>query len=653
MTNNWTLPVGSDSVFVESDDAKTLRESRVWRFVGVMWVTWLFYAAYLSLRAYPAAAAICIAVTIAMAAMNALTYRRSSVRRVMHANLLLSAVGLFGVAASDYALQCTMLFYPIAIIVTSQLSGTREAFKWYLITMAAYLLYHLTVIGVELTLDPLLDQLILVQGVAACTFFCCHQGEDYYNKRTNALISLSADLKSQHTHLKYLATTDPLTGLMNRFQFQLQLQQAIKKSVKHSVRSVLFVIDLNGFKEVNDTLGHPVGDELLKQIGGRLGADFGSEYQVARLGGDEFCVIADNGMTGSEAEAVAAAIVKALNYRYRNGDIEFLLSASVGFCICPDQATDENDMFSFADTAMFYAKENQLGYAKYERTMTDRMIEHRKLQGKLADALDRGEFFLVYQPQVNLTTGKVSGVEALLRWQSDGELISPVRFVPVLERGGEIRRVGSWVIREACKQWANWRDAGMITNVSINVSAVQFKDESFLQAIENAIEEFHVDPQHLDFEITEGLLIDDVGEAATKLHQIKRLGSTISVDDFGTGYSSLAYLRQFPIDRLKIDRAFVKDFPEADDGIIASSIIALAKTLDLRVLAEGVELPEQLQFLKIHDCDEYQGYLYSRPVSADEIAGMLPRMQQDRVDSRFEAWGDTDGLEERTGNNGC
>ena len=305
-------------------------------------------------------------------------------------------------------------------------------------------------------------------------------------------------------------------------------------------------------------------------------------------------------------------------------DCDFPLGASVGnTALCPDHTQCDNELLSYADTAMFVAKENRLGYAAYDPEMTDRLVEYRTMQEQLSCALERDEFFLLYQPQVDLENGKIIGVEALLRWQPDSEVIPPFRFIPLLEKSREIIPVGRWIIQESCRQLRKWNDAGFNLAVSINLSAVQFNDDELCRYVAESTAEFRLDVHKLDFEITESLLVDDVEQAVDRLSQLKQLGASISIDDFGTGYSSLAYLQQFPIDRLKIDRTFVKDIPELDEGVIAASIVALSKALGLKVLAEGVETAAQLEFLKALDCDEYQGYFFSRPVSADEISTLV------------------------------
>jgi EAL domain-containing protein (putative c-di-GMP-specific phosphodiesterase class I) len=309
-----------------------------------------------------------------------------------------------------------------------------------------------------------------------------------------------------------------------------------------------------------------------------------------------------------------------LTTRYIIDEFEFPMGASAGIALCPDHTTSPTDLLAYADTAMFVAKDKKLGHTVYTPDMTERLVEYRIMQEQLSRALDRNEFFLVYQPQVQLATGKVIGVEALLRWRHGGQVISPARFVPLLEKSREIIAVGRWIVRDACRQLREWNDAGYDVSVSINLSAVQFNDNDFFRYITSPIEEFQLDPRQLDFEITESLLVDDVNQATQRLTQLKMLGVSISIDDFGTGYSSLAYLRQFPLDRLKIDRAFVKDIPDDDDGVIARSIVVLAKALGLKVLAEGVETKAQLEFLQSLDCDECQGYLLNPPASAEEAS---------------------------------
>jgi len=609
------------TVFVDSSSAEELRAQRVWRLVIVLWLTWVFFTCFLWYRGYQIAAQACFAVSTIHLVILMSCWNHQNYRLIMNLNLAASAFGLFSVSVSNPALAGTMLFFPVSILVASQLLGVRSAFSWLIVNCVAFVLFFVASFGLHGSIGTSkFDELILLLGVAICIFFCCQQGEECYQERTKSLVDLSHNLQKKSETLHDLATTDGLTGLMNRFHFQQRLREATRNASSESECMALFLLDMDGFKEINDTLGHPVGDGALVDIASRLSCKFGDRSDVARLGGDEFCLIYQNIRDQDHAEAIAAEICDSLTQRYVVNEAEFSLGVSVGFSLCPEHTKSDQELLSYADISMFYAKENRLGFACYESGMTDRLVEYRNMQEKLSVALERDEFFLVYQPQVNFQTGMVTGVEALLRWQHDGEVILPHRFIPLLEQSRVIIPVGKWIVHEACRQLAVWTEKGYDICVSINVSAVQFKDEDFLQSIADSVSKFGIGTSKLDCEITEGMLIDDVEDAVAKLNQIKEMGISISIDDFGTGYSSLAYLRQFPIDRLKIDRAFIKDVPNGDDGLIATSIIVLSKSLGLKVLAEGVETDAHMDFLKQHGCDEYQGYYLSRPVSPEEVA---------------------------------
>ena len=614
------------TLFVNSTNAEELRAQRVWRFVTVLWLTWIFFTFFLWFRGYEGATKVCVAdsllhLVILIACRNVKNYRL-----IMNLNLVASAFGLFFVSISDPAMAGTMLFFPVSILVASQLLGVGAAFSWLVVNFTAFGIFFVTMYGFhDAIATSRFDELVLILGVAVCIFFCCQQGEEYYQERTQNLIDLSESLRKKSEALHELATTDALTGLINRFQFQERLKEAVNHATSNSERMALFLIDMDGFKEINDTLGHPVGDDALVEIATRLSKEFSSESEVARLGGDEFCIIYPKIGDNEHAASIARRICDFLTQRYVLEEAEFPLGASVGFSFCPDHTQSDQELLAYADTAMFYAKENRLGYACYEPDMTDRLVEYRTMQERLSVALERNEFFLVYQPQVDLQSNQVIGVEALLRWRHNGEVISPNRFIHLLEQSRGIIPVSKWIIREACQQLAAWTADGYDIDVSVNVSGVQFKDPEFCQSVTDSINKFGVDATKLDFEITEGLLIDDVVQAVTRLDEIKQMGISISIDDFGTGYSSLSYLRQFPIDRLKIDRSFIKDVPDSDDGVIAASIIVLAKALGIKVLAEGVETKAHIDFLQAHGCDEYQGYYLSAPVSADEVAKHFTR----------------------------
>jgi diguanylate cyclase (GGDEF)-like protein len=613
-------------VFVESTDVEELRARRVWQFLLVTWLTWLVNGIFFWYRGYQVAAAVCLIDFLAHLAIVVSFWNHTKHRRIMNLNLAASGIGLFCVSISDPALAITILYYPVSIVVASQVVGVRAAFFWLVTDLAAFLLFYTTAYGIyAMFYTWRFDELVLVVGVAVCTFFCCQQGEWYYQLRIRNLITLSQDLEKKSERLHDLATTDALTGLINRFQFQERLRERVAHARAESEPMALFLLDMDGFKEINDTLGHPLGDKTLVEIASRLSAAFADRSDVARLGGDEFCIIYPRLRDREQAESIAADICEVLARRYALDEAEFALGVSVGYALCPDHAQTDNELLAFADTAMFHAKEHRLGHACYEAEMTNHLVEYRKTQEHLSRALERNEFFLLYQPQVEVQAEEVTGVEALLRWRHDGELIPPQRFIQLLEESQEIIPVGKWIVHEACRQLAEWTNAGYDIKVSVNISTVQFKDEDFCRSIADSIEEWGVDPGRLDLEVTEGLLIDDIEQAVTRLNIIKEMGVSISIDDFGTGYSSFAYLRQLPLDRLKIDRAFIKDIPEADDGQIASTVIMLAKVLGLKVLAEGVETAAQLAFLKERDCDEYQGFYLSRPVSAAQVVEYFSR----------------------------
>ncbi|MCL4135330.1 UNVERIFIED_CONTAM: hypothetical protein GTU68_002475 [Idotea baltica] len=379
---------------------------------------------------------------------------------------------------------------------------------------------------------------------------------------------------------------------------------------------------MDGFKEINDTLGHATGDEVLVEIGKRLSSAMRGRAKVARLGGDEFCVIFSGIANSHQANEIATELVSLLTERYTLSDISVTLGTSVGYALCPAHARSGKHILSFADTAMYSAKHNKINIACYQPEMTDRLSADRQLNEQLSIALERQEFHLVYQPQFDSRSGLVIGAEALMRWCHDGQAVPPSQFIPLLESRGRIVPVSKWLVRQACQQQAQWKQQGLDIPVAVNISALQFADDDFIGSLIRPMEEFNVSPNKLELEITEGILIDNVEKVIKKLNHLKDLGCRISIDDFGTGYSSLAYLRQFPLDKLKIDRAFVKGIPESDDGVIASGIIILADLLNLDVIAEGVETEAQLEFLKENSCYQIQGYHFSAPVAPEKVVAL-------------------------------
>lgn len=611
-------------ILAETSNVSELRAQRVWCLARVAWFTWIFFTAYFWWREHTIGVVVSAVEVCLIQLIIGRDRQRSQYRRVMNLTLGVCACGILLVSISDQALRLTRFCFPVSILFASQLSGVRDALMWLLVNLLAHTMYFVMTYGPAEAYSWLhIDEVIIIYGVSICTFFCCQQGEAFYRDRTKGLVDLSSTLQKKSEWLEHLATTDSLTGLINRYEFLQQLRRRTNQTAEHVQRMALLLIDMNGFKEINDTLGHPVGDRALIEVANRLQDGLKDVAISARLGGDEFCLICPDIASVPEAKAIAERSCELLNRTYAINEFEFTMGASVGIALYPDHTHCATELLAFADTAMFCAKEKRIGFEVYDPNMTKQLIEHRNMQEKLSRALANNEFFLLYQPQVDIATQRVIAVEALVRWRHQGTVIPPVIFIPLLEKSREIIAVGQWIIREACRQLKVWEESGYDVGVSINLSSVQFNDPSFESNVLAPLMQSGVDARKVDFEITESLLIDDVNSATQRLLQLKETGATISVDDFGTGYSSLAYLRHFSLDRLKIDRAFVKDYPETDDGLIAKSIISLSSALGLKVLAEGVETQAQLEFLRLNCCDEYQGYFMSPPMPAEDVAKLF------------------------------
>lgn len=432
------------------------------------------------------------------------------------------------------------------------------------------------------------------------------------------------ELQAKAQELDTLARFDPLTGLANRLSFQKELVESVDRARFGNREMALLLIDLDGFKAINDTKGHPAGDRILKQVASRLLAVVREGDTVARLGGDEFTVILNSVKDELDVALVAGRIMRAISQPcYLDGQ-ECFLGASVGAAIFPQHTSDVDELVSYADTAMYAAKQHGSGVEVYEPVMTSRVIRQQKLKEDLQVAWEQKQFHIVYQPQV-AKDGSIIGVESLLRWDIDGRYISPNEFIPQLEESGAIVKVGEWVLRQSCIVAREWLNEGNPVRVSVNISPVQFKDPDFVDIVLDVAAETGVPGSLLDLELTESVFIHELQDAAIKLKMLKEHGITISIDDFGTGYSSLAYLQHLPIDRLKIDRAFVANIPNDDDGTIAASIIVLAHSLGLKVLAEGIETSKQFEFLAEHGCDEYQGFYFGRPMEAAGCTKLVHR----------------------------
>jgi len=438
-------------------------------------------------------------------------------------------------------------------------------------------------------------------------------------------------VKSAEAHLEYLAHIDAITNLPNRHAFNERLALALSKADQIKGAVGLLLIDLDNFKVVNDTLGHHAGDKLLKQVAQRLVDRLRNADTVCRIGGDEFAVIVESKGNAAESDWVAEKILGALAAPFNVDEYEIYVTASIGISLYPQDAFDVQTLTRNADTAMYQAKgKGKNAREKFCPEMDRRAQVRLSLEANLRKALERDELLLFYQPQIDLRTGQIYGVEALLRWnQPDVGLVGPNEFIPVAEESGLIVPIGRWVLNTACRQAAEWRKAGFgAINMSVNLSVRQTKDEHLISDILSALREAELDPNQLELEITETVLMENVNVNVELLHRLQTEGIRLSIDDFGTGYSSMAYLKRFPIDQVKIDRTFVRDIPgDGDDDAITTAIIAMAHSLGLSVVAEGVETEQQLEFLRATGCDIMQGFYFAKPMPAPQATAFLRERQ--------------------------
>jgi diguanylate cyclase (GGDEF)-like protein len=386
-------------------------------------------------------------------------------------------------------------------------------------------------------------------------------------------------------------------------------------------------IDLDRFKIINDTLGHNVGDMLLQLVSSRLKETVRHNDTVSRLGGDEFVILLSELEKAQDAALVAQKILQLLSKPFYVLDHELNITASIGISIHPDDGNNVQVLMKNADTAMYHAKEQgKNAYQFFKENMNTVLFEHMLVENNLRRALERNEFLLYYQPKIDTINWKICGIEVLLRWQhSEMGMVSPSQFIPIAEETGLIISIGEWVLRTACMQSSLWHKAGLpMLSVAINLSGKQLKHHGLLEMIETILEETDFDPAFLELELTESVVMQQAEKTIETLHKLKAMGVKISIDDFGTGYSSLNYLKRFPIDKLKIDQSFVLDVTtNEDDAAIVTAIIAIAQSLKLKIVAEGVETVEQLAFLKNMKCNEVQGFYFSRPLSTNDIARLL------------------------------
>ena len=438
-----------------------------------------------------------------------------------------------------------------------------------------------------------------------------------------------SERKESEQKIRALAYYDALTGLPNRRLFQDRLALALPQMRRHKQQLAVMFIDLDLFKRINDTLGHDVGDEVLKEMARRLTACVREGDTVSRMGGDEFTIIQPDIKDSANAAHLAARIIASLRLPFHAGGRELYVTSSVGIALFPNDGETAEELTKNADTAMYRAKElGRNSYQLYTDAMNAESVERLTMESHLRQAIDRDEFHLHYQVKVDLVSNRTSGVEALLRWHNT-ELgpVPPDRFIPLAEANGMIMPIGDWVLREACRQARAWTDLGLPgVTVAVNVSSRQLHQANLVEQVVTILETTGLPAERLEIELTESMLMENIEEVEPKLHQLRKLGVRIGIDDFGTGYSSLAYLKRLPIDTLKIDVSFIRDVPEdADDAEIVAAIIAMAHRLNLQVVAEGVEREEQVRFLRTLGCDQIQGYLTGRPLSADNLESLLDR----------------------------
>jgi diguanylate cyclase (GGDEF)-like protein/PAS domain S-box-containing protein len=433
--------------------------------------------------------------------------------------------------------------------------------------------------------------------------------------------------KNNEERIQYLANHDALTGLPNRAMFSEVLNLALHNARRYGRGFAVLFVDLDRFKVINDTLGHEAGDNLLKEMTQRLTATVRASDFVARLGGDEFVVLVQEVSEGKQAEVVARKILAAFARPLAIQGQEYRVTASIGICMYPGDAQDEQALMKNADIAMYRAKEEGKNtYKFYSAEANIHSFERLALETALRRGLERNEFFLHYQAKLDLASGEISGVEALVRWQHpDLGIVPPAQFIPLAEETGLIVPLGKWVLRTACAQNAAWQREGLPPlRMSVNISARQFADEELLEDIAAALAESGMDAELLELELTESMVMQHPERATAILHALKRTGVRLAIDDFGVGYSSLTHLKRFPIDTLKVDRSFIRDIPQnSEDRAITEAIIAMGKSLDLTIVAEGVETLEQQTFLQEHHCDEMQGFYFSKPIPSEQFAQLL------------------------------
>ena len=437
------------------------------------------------------------------------------------------------------------------------------------------------------------------------------------------------DRKDAELRISYMASHDALTTLPNRALLQDRIEQTLVHNQRRKLKAAVLFIDLDNFKIINDTLGHDIGDGLLQAAASRLLEGVRGEDTVARQGGDEFIILLSHISSPEDAGIIAQKLQSTLAEPFLIKGKELHIGASIGIAIYPDDGENMETLMKNSDIAMYHAKESGKGnYQYFSSKLNEQAAEKQELNNDLRHAIERNELFLAYQPVIDMLSGSITGMEVLLRWNHPAlGLVSPIKFIPLAEESGLILTIGDWVLKTACEQLQQWLKQGYeVPRLAINLSAKQFRQKSLAEDINNVLKMTGTDPRFIGIEITESMLVQNIEEVVITLLNLSNMGLEISIDDFGTGYSSLSYLKRFPINKLKIDKSFVDDIAtHPDDAAIVKAIIAMAHGLSMKVVTEGVETHAQLDFLREHGCEQYQGYIFSKPLPAAEITNKLSR----------------------------
>jgi diguanylate cyclase (GGDEF)-like protein len=503
--------------------------------------------------------------------------------------------------------------------------------KTYLFGLSVLIfLFCIYALGASFTFGKLRSQLLQKEMEKAEVQFLLEKVEERSRELMKAKEELEKEIserKSVEGKLAYLAHHDSLTNLPNRVLLLDRLHQVLTRLPWHKRLAAVLFLDLDHFKHINDTMGHTAGDLLLVAVSERLQTCVRSGDTIARLGGDEFAIILADIARAEDVTKVAQKIVDTMSGRFVLKDHEFFITASIGISLYPNDGSDAETLLKNADTAMYRAKgQGRNNYQIYSTAMNVNVFERLAMENSMRQALERKEFLLHYQPQVDLNTGQIVGFEALMRWQHpDLGLVSPAKFIPIAEETGLIVPMGEWALRTACAQNKVWQDSGLSpVVVSVNMSVRQFQQKNLVGMVSQVLKETRLDAKYLELELTESVLMQKEEPVIAMLSELHSMGIALSIDDFGTGYSSLSYLNRFPINTLKIDQSFASNITRnRNDTVIVTAIITLAHSLRMKAVAEGVETAEQLEFLRSLQCDRMQGYLFSMPLPADEATKLL------------------------------